>query len=182
MKAISLWQPWASLVATGSKRFETRSWYTNYRGPLLICSAKAGLSQSDIIAKVNTWEVQAGLAPLVGDPLDLTGFLTGDFHYCGISYSILPLGKAIAIVELLDCISTDRLTLGQIGTDLPFGDFSTGRYAWKLAHLFRIANPFPVRGCQGLFEVDVPDVFFRKFKNFADISARMSAKSGRKLE
>ena len=34
MKAISLWQPWASAVALGSKRVETRSWSTSYRGPL----------------------------------------------------------------------------------------------------------------------------------------------------
>lgn len=31
MKAISLWQPWASLMAVGAKRYETRSWGTLYR-------------------------------------------------------------------------------------------------------------------------------------------------------
>ena len=34
MKAPSLWQPWASAIAVGAKRVETRSWPTNYRGPL----------------------------------------------------------------------------------------------------------------------------------------------------
>lgn len=33
MKAISLWQPWASAIAVGAKRVETRSWATKYRGP-----------------------------------------------------------------------------------------------------------------------------------------------------
>ncbi len=40
MKAISLWQPHASLIPFRLKRNETRSWGTSYRGPLLICSAK----------------------------------------------------------------------------------------------------------------------------------------------
>lgn len=40
MKAITLWQPWASLMATGLKKIETRSWHTRYRGGLLIHAAK----------------------------------------------------------------------------------------------------------------------------------------------
>lgn len=40
MKALSLWQPWASLMALGVKQNETRSWPTSHRGDLLICAAK----------------------------------------------------------------------------------------------------------------------------------------------
>lgn len=40
MKAISLWQPWASAIPMGLKRFETRKWSTKYRGPLAIHAAK----------------------------------------------------------------------------------------------------------------------------------------------
>lgn len=32
MKAITVIQPWATLLATGKKHIETRSWKTNYRG------------------------------------------------------------------------------------------------------------------------------------------------------
>lgn len=39
MKAITLWQPWASLVAVGAKTIETRSWSTKHRGPLAIHAA-----------------------------------------------------------------------------------------------------------------------------------------------
>lgn len=39
-KALSLKQPWASLVASGKKSIETRKWKTNYRGDLIICSSK----------------------------------------------------------------------------------------------------------------------------------------------
>ena len=40
MKALTLTQPWATLVAMGAKRIETRSWTTNYRGPLAIHAGK----------------------------------------------------------------------------------------------------------------------------------------------
>ena len=39
MKASSLKQPWANLVACGYKTLETRTWTTGYRGELLICSS-----------------------------------------------------------------------------------------------------------------------------------------------
>lgn len=39
MKALTVKQPWASLIASGQKTIETRTWATNYRGDLLIVSA-----------------------------------------------------------------------------------------------------------------------------------------------
>ncbi len=40
MKALSVHQPWASLIAAGKKTIEVRSWATSHRGPLLICATK----------------------------------------------------------------------------------------------------------------------------------------------
>lgn len=40
-RAITLHQPWATLIALGYKTIETRSWSTRYRGPLLIHAAKS---------------------------------------------------------------------------------------------------------------------------------------------
>ena len=40
MKALSVRQPWANMIAAGEKTIETRTWATNYRGPLLIISSK----------------------------------------------------------------------------------------------------------------------------------------------
>lgn len=39
MRALSLWQPWASLIADGRKKIETRHWPMHYRGPLAIHAA-----------------------------------------------------------------------------------------------------------------------------------------------
>lgn len=40
MKAFSVKQPWANMIASGEKTIETRKWCTNYRGTLLIVSSK----------------------------------------------------------------------------------------------------------------------------------------------
>ena len=40
MRALSLWQPWASLIYDGRKTIETRHWEMLYRGPLAIHAAK----------------------------------------------------------------------------------------------------------------------------------------------
>lgn len=133
MKAISLWEPWASLIAVGAKRFETRSWATNYRGPLLICAAKGGLSRRDLLDFLEDLKEEHKI----------------DFRIEDLSF-----GKAVCVVNLVDCIKTNTMTAAQIGTDAPFGDFSPGRFAWKLENIWKFNQPFPVRGAQGLFEVD----------------------------
>ena len=40
MKAITIKQPFASLIAAGLKEFEFRTWKTSYRGPILIHAGK----------------------------------------------------------------------------------------------------------------------------------------------
>ena len=40
IKAISICQPWAQMIVQGFKTIETRTWYTDHRGDLLICSTQ----------------------------------------------------------------------------------------------------------------------------------------------
>ena len=40
MKVLTIKQPWATLIMQGYKRFEFRSWQTEYRGDLLIHAGK----------------------------------------------------------------------------------------------------------------------------------------------
>ena len=46
MKALSIRQPWAWLVANGYKDIENRSWATGFRGPVLI-HASAGMTRQE---------------------------------------------------------------------------------------------------------------------------------------
>lgn len=40
MKALSVRQPWATMIARGLKTVEVRSWFTHHRGPLLLCASR----------------------------------------------------------------------------------------------------------------------------------------------
>lgn len=74
----------------------------------------------------------------------------------GVKMEHLQFGNAVALVDLVDCKPTAKLTLEEISTERPFGDFSLGRFGWITTNLRRLA-PFPVRGAQGLFEVEVEE-------------------------
>ena len=86
MKALSLTQPWATLVAMGAKRIETRSWATSYRGPLAIHASK-GLPSW--VADAVRGEPQ--FANALGDLFDPHGRALGD----------LPRGFIIATAKLI---------------------------------------------------------------------------------
>ena len=47
MKVLTLKQPWATLVAEGIKKYEFRSWKTNYRGKILI-HAGSGIDKKEM--------------------------------------------------------------------------------------------------------------------------------------
>ena len=83
MKAITLWQPWASLLACGAKEYETRSWATSYRGPIAIHAAAKKPSTIWEAIECIVDEVRAALGII--DPDDL------------------PRGCIIATAELVGC-------------------------------------------------------------------------------
>jgi hypothetical protein len=147
MKVISLMQPWASLITTGAKKIETRSWSTKYRGLLAIHASKTWNLQ--LLSMLSLWHIQGGLAPLVGKPLDLTGN-----SWAGINEDHLPKGFIIATCNLVDCIPTDNFTQKQIEFEKHFGDFSTGRFGWILENVITLDKPIPAKGKLGLWEYD----------------------------
>lgn len=55
MKVITLKQPWASLIARGYKKYEFRTWKTNYRGPILIHAGKG--IEKDAINRVKKYNL-----------------------------------------------------------------------------------------------------------------------------
>lgn len=133
IKCISLWQPWSTLVAIGAKRFETRSWYTGHRGPLLIHAAKRKDHDS--------------LALCFEEPFK-SALVAGGIEKPGD----MPFGAIIAICRLAECRPTIR-SIGLIGEiERAFGDYGDGRYAWRLADVQAI-EPIPYSGLQGLFGV-----------------------------
>lgn len=134
MRAISLWQPWASLWLTDAKLHETRHWATSYRGPLAVHAAKRRVDD------------------LSGERLDeICDGIWG--HHWGLE---LPRGALIGVVRLVACLPTDRMPVGhELSDDYECGDFASGRFAWQrsVTNIRTFADPIPYRGQQGFFEV-----------------------------
>jgi hypothetical protein len=146
MKAISILQPWASLIVHGLKRYETRSWQTRHRGPLLICaSARFPAEFQTLCAR---------------EP-----FRTALQTACGFADAAsglaLPTGCIFGTVLLTACHPTaDGFALSD--TERAFGDFGPARYAWELTLPRRLPAPIPYRGALGLFEIPdalIPEEF-----------------------
>ena len=132
MKAISLWQPWASLWARKRKIYETRHWATPYRGRLAVHAAKK-------------------LCTDISD--ELRAILEDEF---GAHWALdLPRGALIATANLVRCYPTGSiLDLGLISKEEETqGDFTPGRYAWRVANMIELPQPIPYNGRQSLFEV-----------------------------
>lgn len=140
MKAISLLQPWASLIATGDKRIETRSWQRAYRGPLAIHSSK-GFSRL-LRELCNTQPFKAVLAK------------------AGFSLDNLPLGKIVATCDLVDIIEMTPefidLVKSARGYEYNFGVYEVGRYAWILEDVKPLEKPIPAKGALSIWEWEGP--------------------------
>jgi hypothetical protein len=134
MKAISLWQPWAVLCViedARAKHFETRSWPTTFRGPLLIHAAK----RCDLKVLVAIHELAGYLIPFgIHGPADLT------------------FGALIGRVQLVACHRMRDIEPPS-EHEQALGDWSPERYAWAFERPERFALPIPYRGAQGFFNV-----------------------------
>ncbi|PRF55466.1 ASCH domain-containing protein [Burkholderia multivorans] len=91
MKALSIRQPWAWLVAAGHKDIENRTWPTSYRGPLLI-HASAGMTRQEY-EDAFQFALQAGGIQLV-------------HRMPGVKE--LERGCIVGVVDLFDCVPPSR--------------------------------------------------------------------------
>jgi hypothetical protein len=135
-RALSLTQPWATLVAIGAKKFETRSWRTPHSGWVPIHAAKGFPNDCRALCLDEPFR----------SSLKRFGFVTpGD----------LPRGQVLAIARLVGCIWTDKWTPDQASDEYAFGNYAPGRYAWQLEEVQRIPA-FHARGSLGLWWLPEP--------------------------
>lgn len=130
MKALSLWQPWASLWACGRKSYETRSWSTDYAGPIAVHAAK----------RIET-EISDALREICEE------------EFGGHWQVDLPAGALIAICDRVICKPIEQVHPD--AEERAQGNFAPGRFAWDAFNMRELPAPIPWRGMQGLF--DIPD-------------------------
>lgn len=153
MKALSMTQPWAQLVAVSAKRVETRSWSTRYRGPLAIHAAKC------YPAAARVW----GDTPSFRAAL-IDGMTRAHLPYRHeVTTDDLPTGVIVATCRLVGCFRITRSLSYRLETgegielterELVFGDYEPGRYGWLLADAKALPEPIPARGRLGLWDWD----------------------------
>ncbi|HEY7062646.1 MAG TPA: ASCH domain-containing protein [Chloroflexota bacterium] len=140
MKAITLHQPYATLIAIGAKRIETRSWRTHNRGPLAIHAARAWTADARALCAHQPFR----------SALQQGGYTGAE---------ALPLGAVVAVCHLSDCLRIEARS-GLWPAELPpedsserkFGNYAPGRYMWLLQDIVQLPIPRAARGKQGFWE------------------------------
>ena len=138
MKALTLRQPWASLIDLQAKRIETRSWWTDYRGELVVHASRE-YPWTDL-QEAREKELRKALAP----------------KYTPES---VPRGVALCVVRIFACVKTTEVDkLKAVGfppvhvRELLFGNFQPGRWAWVLEYVRHLNHEPEIKGALGLWE------------------------------
>ncbi|GHU51707.1 hypothetical protein AGMMS49975_06010 [Clostridia bacterium] len=165
MKAITILQSFASLIVSGAKHYETRSWATRHRGLIAIHARKS--YYPDLLGVGTMREIVKAF----GDS-------------CANIERTLPRGAIVAIAELVECWQVESSlhigNSGDLGTQLVtrdregylvkrsqtmdgsshkplpeeelLGNFAPGRFAWELQNVKPLPSPIYCSGRQGLWD------------------------------
>lgn len=160
MKVITLWQPWAQLIAHEEKKIETRSW----KVPDALLGQRIAIHAA---ASMPKW-VRA-LCPKFAELLRIKEYNGSWLYY--LEHGIGPFGKIVATAKLKACYKMKSLRPvnrdGEIvqiafleagnqlievcGNELAFGDYTPGRWAWILEDIQPLPEPVPAKGKQRLW-------------------------------
>lgn len=139
MKALTISQPYASLIADGEKPVENRRWDTGYRGSLAIHAGKG----TQYMTRKELREVPSGVV-----------IATCTLLYC------CPVMR----LENLPNQTYIPYALKQAGwalrdvTQLLQHEHCKGPYLWILGDITKLSTPIPAVGKQGLWEFEYPEV------------------------
>ena len=128
MKVLTLKQPWATLVAEGIKKYEFRTWKTNYHGKVLI-HAGAGV-----------------------DKKELAKFKDLNLEY--LSKKIIAEVEIEDCLELDDNLNKKIINENNIA----YGSKYRTGYAWKLKNVKKINVDKDINGKLGLWNIDLKDL------------------------
>jgi hypothetical protein len=146
-RVLSMWQPWASFLlyprnALPVKRWETRAFPPRQKLPLEIA--------------IHATLRKDGIRDLMCFPQYIEAQNRAGIHH-------FPLGMIIGTATIVEVVPTERINSGlqtQAGTapdklDSLLGNYSPGRYAWRMAFAQVLPHPIPFKGRQAvLWELD----------------------------
>lgn len=121
MKVLTIKQPWASLIVNGYKKYEFRTWKTNYRGKILI---HAGLSlEKGYVDKFLDYNIDLPLGAIIGEAEIVDCILVDE-----------SFDKELRMID--SCI---------------YGNNHVGCYAFKLDNVKIYEEMIPIKGKLGLW-------------------------------
>ena len=121
MKVISIKQPWASLIMSGYKNYEFRSWKTNYRGKILIH------------ASLNTDK----------DAVD-------KYKHLNLDYPTGCILGEVNITDCIKVDSVFENDLKQVD-NIVYNSNYIGQYAFKLENVIKYKTPILAKGQLGIW-------------------------------
>lgn len=124
MKALTISQPFASLILSGEKWVENRRWWTDYRGPLAI---------------------HAGKGTQYLDREELATYPTG---------CVIAVADLVACVNIATPLNTEMKAAGITAVQLVSHKHAEGPWCWVLQNVRAVDPVVPYRGAQGLWEWD----------------------------
>lgn len=133
IRALTLWQPWASLLAVGVKAHETRSWRIPPKmlGTRIAIHAGSGRAPESMV----TVELAALCARTFGEDWRTT----------------LPKGRVLCTCRLAADLATEDAVEGADPDDVVSGVWTPGRHAWLIEDILHVDRTEPVSGRQGLW-------------------------------
>ena len=133
MKALTISQPFASLIADGSKWIENRTWPTTYRGPLLIHAGKG----SQYLSRAELQKYQTGVIVAVAELI-----------------ACVTLEMAID-ARARGCGSKRPEHFSPRWEEILQHKHAEGPWLWVLRDVVKLDSPIPYRGAQGLWECSI---------------------------
>ncbi|MCA8829410.1 ASCH domain-containing protein [Hymenobacter sp. BT728] len=151
MKALSLLQPYATLIMLGYKQYETRSWNTRHRGYLGI-------------------HASLGKPEWARDVCENNKYIQEALQRHGLTFDTLPRGVLLGTCELVDTLAIvgcgSAAGLQRVGSgeyqvpafglsemEVAAGDYADKRFAWKLEQIAAVAQPVPCTGALSLWRI-----------------------------
>lgn len=156
MKALTIWQPWATCIAVGLKKNETRSWCTSYRGPIALHAAK----KNDPLLRGLWLDMNSRMAEI--GHYDFVREINKQsiwyIEYRDDAREIicdLEFGAIVATANLVDCIQITPEYLATLSPrEIVLGDYTLGRYAWVMENVCMLQEPIYCTGYQSLWNTE----------------------------
>ena len=153
MKALSIHQPQASLIAHGIKQYETRAeWYSReeYQGDILICSGVVKNGRELYEHLQTAYKIRV---PFWNNEYNRYY----DFRCCW--WNELLFGYALCIANITGQIEIRKKVIEQQSElEKESGCWTRGWYAYKIENI-RLIEPVKVKGKRGIFDVDIEPIF-----------------------